>query len=68
MSNTVLAGLVAIACVVVMDISTCIKNKFVKSIVMWVTLGVFLVAIVYAMNDLWFDNFPRWLRNFFPES
>ncbi len=66
MSNTVLAGLVVIACAVIISLSTYIKNKLVKNILMWVTFGVFLIAAIYVTNDLWFDNFPRWLRSFFP--
>jgi hypothetical protein len=66
MSNTVLAGLVAIACMVIMYLSTCIKNKLVKGSLLWVTLCIFLISSIYVMLDLWFDNFPRWLRTFFP--
>lgn len=66
MTNTVLAGLVVIACVVIMGLCTYIKNKLIKNILLWVMFGVFLTAAIYVMNDLWFDNFPRWLRSFFP--
>lgn len=66
MSNTILAGLVAIACMVIMYLSTWIKNKLVKGSLLWVTLCIFLISSIYVMLDLWFDNFPRWLRNFFP--
>lgn len=66
MSNTVLAGLIIIACAVIMSLSTYIKSKLIKNILLWVIFGVFLTAAIYVMNDLWFDNFPRWLRSFFP--
>lgn len=66
MSNTVLAGLVIIACAVIMSLSTYIKSKLIKNTLLWVTFGVFLIAAIYVMNDLWFDNFPRWLRSCFP--
>lgn len=66
MSNTVLAGLIGITCAIIMSLSTYIKNKLIKNILLWVTFCVFLTAAIYVMNDLWFDNFPRWLRSFFP--
>ena len=66
MTNTVLAGLVVIVCVVIMGLCTHIKNKLIMNTLLWVMFGVFLTAAIYVMNDLWFDNFPRWLRSFFP--